>query len=217
MGAGRSTREITIMTTLALSPSTGVLRFNAPVLNPVLTKSAVKIGTGIAIFVAVVTVAYLVLPRLGTQGIWAYGVGFLVQATTSASIVVPIPGMAALVVMSQETNLIWLAMFGAAGGAIGELFGYWIGSQGRGPLASSRLFSKLETAMRRRGGIVIFLFALVPVLPMDAAGIVAGATRYPLGRYLAAMFAGKVLLLLAAFLAARELVSGLSFLNGWLA
>lgn len=63
----------------------------------------------------------------------------------------------------------------------------------------------------------MFLFAAVPVLPMDAAGIVAGATRYPIGRYLIAMFAGKLLLLVVLFLAARRFVDALAFLNGWTA
>jgi membrane protein DedA with SNARE-associated domain len=52
---------------------------------------------------------------------------------------------------------------------------------------------------------------------MDAAGIVAGATRYPIGRYLIAMFAGKLLLLVVLFLAARRFVDALAFLNGWTA
>ena len=115
-----------------------------------------------------------------------------------------------MVVMSQELDLVMLAVVGAAGGAIGELFAYWLGSQGRSPLAKTRMYNKLEVAMRRWGGVVVFLFAAAPVLPMDAAGIVAGATRYPIARYLVATFAGKLLLLMALFLAARPFLTALS-------
>ena len=181
-----------------------------------LSLRCLKFGITTAVFAAVVATAYLVLPRLEATGIWAYGVGFLVQATTAASIIVPIPGMAALVIMSQEMDLVTLAVAGAAGGAIGELLGYWLGSQGRGPLAKTRMYNKVESAMHRWGGLVVFLFAAVPALPMDAAGIVAGATRYPIGRYLIAMFAGKLLLLMGLFLAARQFVTALSFLNEWM-
>ena len=64
--------------------------------------------------------------------------------------------------------------------------------------------------------LVEFLGRFARDIPMDAAGIVAGATRYPIGRYLIAMFAGKLLLLMALFLAARQFVTALSFLNEWM-
>ena len=204
------------MTTIAIPRSNSALRFSAPLLSQVFLKGVMKFGIAAAIFAAAVATAYLVLPRLEATGIWAYAVGFLVQATTAASIMVPIPGIAALVVMSQELDLVMLAVVGAAGGAIGELLGYWLGSQGRGPLAKTRMYNKLEVAMRHWGGVVVFLFAAVPVLPMDAAGIIAGATRYPITRYLVAIFAGKLLLLMALFLAARPFVTALSFLNEWM-
>ena len=209
------------MTTIAIPQSNSALRFGKPLLNQtflqgVVKQGVVKFGIAAAIFAAAVAMAYLVLPRLEATGLWAYAVGFMVQATTAASIMVPIPGMATLVVMSQELDLVTLAVVGAAGGAIGELLGYWLGSQGRGPLAKTRMYDKLEVAMRRWGGVVVFLFAAVPVLPMDAAGIVAGATRYPVARYLVAMFTGKFVLLMALFLAARPLVTALSYLSEWM-
>ena len=203
------------MTSIATFPSNSALRFNAPRVTPVFVRWAAKLGITAAVFLAVVGATYLVLPRLEGSGIWAYGVGFLVQATTSASIMVPVPGIAALVVMSQGLNVVTLAVFGAAGGAVGELFAYWIGYQGRGPLAKTGLYNRLEAAMRLHGGAAVFMFAAVPVLPMDAAGVVAGVTRYPIGRFLVATFAGKLLMLIAVFWAAREFTPTLSFVNAW--
>ncbi|MDA0799293.1 MAG: VTT domain-containing protein [Chloroflexi bacterium] len=202
------------MTTLA-RPNHAISS-GAPRLNPAMLKGIIKSAITAAVFAGVIATAYLLLPQLEATGNWAYGIGFLIQATTSASIVVPIPGMAALMVMSQDMNLLSLAAAGAAGGAIGELFGYWLGSQGRGPLVKTGLYRKLEPAMKRFGGAIVFLFAAIPVLPMDLAGIVAGATRYPVARYLTAMFAGKFLLLTIGFLAAREFVSAFAILDKWI-
>jgi hypothetical protein len=157
------------MTTLA-RPNRAISS-GAPRLNPAMLKGIIKSAITAAVFAGVIATAYLLLPQLEATGNWAYGIGFLIQATTSASIVVPIPGMAALMVMSQDMNLLPVAAAGAAGGAI------------------------------------VFLFAAIPVLPMDLAGIVAGATRYPVVRYLTAMFAGKFLLLTIGFLAARDIIA----------
>lgn len=152
---------------------------------------------------AVTLIVYSVLPMLQHAGQWAYVVAFLVQAVTAATIVVPIPGLAALTTMALEMNPYALAAAGAAGGALGELTGYWLGSQGRGLLEKARIMQWVRPQMERRGALVITLFAMIPVLPMDAAGMIAGSTRYPMAKFLAAMFAGKFALLLATFMAAR--------------
>jgi membrane protein YqaA with SNARE-associated domain len=202
------------MTTLAQVTTAPSFRVPSP--SKAALKSVLKFTMAAAFFAGIVAMAYLVLPHLEATGIWAYGVAFLIQATTSASVMIPIPGMAALTVMSQEMDIVTLAAFGAAGGAVGELVGYWIGAQGRGPLAKLGLYRKIEAAMRRWGGMVVFVFAAIPVLPMDAAGIVAGATRLPLHRYLIAMFSGKMILLTVGFLAARQASGALSFISEWM-
>lgn len=202
------------MTTMTLTHSAP--SFTAPGPRRKALKSALKFGMAAAVFASIVAMSFLVLPRLEATGIWAYGIGFLIQATTSASIMVPVPGAAALTVMSQELNLFALAAVGAAGGAVGELVGYWLGTQGRGPLAKLGIYKKLEAAMAKWGGTVVFLFAAVPLLPMDAAGIVAGATRLPLHRYLISMFLGKMLLLSLVFLAARQFSTAFSFVAEWM-
>jgi membrane protein YqaA with SNARE-associated domain len=172
---------------------------------------ALKITVAVAIAAGLMAFAYNVLPTLlatGPEaGLAAYALGFVVNAITSASIIVPVPGMGALVLMSSELNPWVLAGVAGVGGALGEMFGYWLGTQGRGPLTGSRLFGKIQARMQRYGAGVIFLFAAVPVLPIDAAAMVAGATRYPVARFLVSMAAGKALLLATAFALARLVLS----------
>lgn len=42
--------------------------------------------------------------------------------------------------------------------------------------------------------MTVFLFSLVPFLPIDIAGLVAGALRFPVWKFLLACFLGKALL-----------------------
>ena len=37
--------------------------------------------------------------------------------------------------------------------------------------------------MRKFGGFILFTFTIVPFLPMDGSGILAGICRYPLHRF----------------------------------
>ena len=58
--------------------------------------------------------------------------------------------------------------------------------------------------MKKRGSLIIFLFAALPILPIDVAGIVAGALRFPLWKFMLVGWLGKnikyvTLMLIAAW------------------
>jgi membrane protein YqaA with SNARE-associated domain len=61
----------------------------------------------------------------------------------------------------------------------------------------------MEGWMRRWGAWAVFVFAAVPFLPLDIAGMVAGAIRFPLWKFLLVAWVGKSLkyigLLVAGF------------------
>jgi uncharacterized membrane protein YdjX (TVP38/TMEM64 family) len=48
--------------------------------------------------------------------------------------------------------------------------------------------------MKRGGFLTVFLFSLIPFLPIDVAGIVAGTLRFPIWKFLLACFFGKAIL-----------------------
>ena len=47
--------------------------------------------------------------------------------------------------------------------------------------------------MKRFGGGLLFVSALVPFIPVDAAGLVAGSIRYPIPKFLVYVGAGKII------------------------
>ncbi len=58
--------------------------------------------------------------------------------------------------------------------------------------------------MRNFGGLIVFGSALIPFVPIDAAGLIAGAVRYPVLKFLIYLGIGKVIMTAAImFLAAR--------------
>lgn len=146
----------------------------------------------------------LTLPKLVVLGPVGYLGGFVINGLSAATVVIPGPGVAAVIIMARDLDPFLLGIASGVGGTIGELSGYWLGSQGREPLNEHRYFGYLQRSMSRFGGGIIFLCALVPLFPVDAAGIVAGATRYPIPKFLLYLGAGKVIMMMAIlYLAAR--------------
>jgi membrane protein YqaA with SNARE-associated domain len=158
----------------------------------------------------------VLLPKLVVLGPWGYVAGFIINGLSSAVVVLPGPGFAALIVMAKELDPILLGIAAGIGGAFGELTGYWLGAQGRGTLAGNRIYTLLLRAMTRLGGGILLCFSLIPFLPVDAAGVLAGASGYPVPRFLIYTGIGKVLKTVSIlYLAAKAFEWAESYLT-WL-
>jgi membrane protein YqaA with SNARE-associated domain len=164
----------------------------------------VRLGLFIVLTVLLVVATVILLPKLVTLGPWGYVAGFIINLLSSAAIVVPGPGFAAIMIMAAELNPFILGIAVGIGGTIGELTGYWLGAQSREPLQGNRIYKFLLIAMARVGGAILIIFGLLPFLPVDAAGVLAGASRYPVSKFLIYVGIGKILMSVAIlYLAAK--------------
>lgn len=125
---------------------------------------------------------------------YGYLGAFLIALISTASIFLPTPGFLILVALGATFNPILIGLVGAFGGTLGEITGYILGHSGRGVIKSNRTFSRAEGWMKRRGFIAVFLFSMIPILPIDIVSMVAGALRYSLWKFLLACFLGKTIL-----------------------
>jgi membrane protein YqaA with SNARE-associated domain len=128
---------------------------------------------------------------------------FIASLVSSLTVILPVPGV--LVVFPLVTNLnpFLVALAGSTGGIIGEITGYMAGYSGQGMANKGKMYERVELWMKRWGMWTVFAFAFAPFLPFDVAGIVAGAMRYPLWKFLIVGWIGKTLkyigLVFAAF------------------
>ena len=118
-------------------------------------------------------------PLLGDIGPVGYAVAFILSALGSASVVIPVPIFAALIVLAKDFDPILVGIAAGFGGNLGELTGYWLGTQCQIPLEGSRIERFMSRAMGRFVGDVVFGAALLPIIPLDVAGLIAGASGYP--------------------------------------
>lgn len=152
--------------------------------------------------IAITVVLYLLRDIITELGNYGYLGAFLISLITSATVILPVPGIVVLFALGTTLNPVLVALVGATGGIIGEMTGFMVGYEGREAIPhKSKLYLRLENWMRRWGTWAVIAFAAIPLPIFDVAGIVAGALHYPLWKFLLIGWAGKcfkfVLLVLA--------------------
>lgn len=154
------------------------------------------ISAAIIVFVIVITVLlFMFRDKVSELGNYGYLGAFIISLVANATVILPMPGLAILIGLGASFNPILIALFGAIGGAIGELSGYIIGRSGRVITSENKWYRRAEKWMQqKRGFLTLFLFALLPFLPLDVAGLVAGVSRYPIWKFFLACTLGKVIL-----------------------
>ena len=122
---------------------------------------------------------------------YAYLGVFVVSMASSATVIIPVPGIVVFVPLLITLNPVLVGVVGAAGGIIGESTAYAAGRSGSSLAKRGKRYEQVAGWMKKRGSLIVFLFAAVPILPMDVAGIVAGALRFPYWKFMLYGWIGK--------------------------
>jgi uncharacterized membrane protein YdjX (TVP38/TMEM64 family) len=131
---------------------------------------------------------------------------FLFTLLTYASVILPGPGGAVVVVMGSILNPFWVGLAAGAGAALGELSGYAAGYSGQAFMENVRAYQRIRAFMQaspwKTFWGLVFLSA-IPNPAFDLAGIAAGALRVPIPRFLTALFIGETFKMTLFALAGR--------------
>ena len=176
------------------------------------TENLLRLGAFLAV-VALVALAVTFRDKVQLDQVGYVGLGLTVLIA-SGGLVLPVPSLATACAAGILLDPPYVALVAGSAGAVGELTGYFLGYSGRGVLDQSRLYRRMEGWMRRRGWLVLFLLALIPNPIFDFVGIAAGALRYPIWRFVAVVWAGKVLKFLTLAYACANSVGWLTGLFG---
>jgi len=124
----------------------------------------------------------------------AYLVVFGVTLASNASILAPVFIYLSLMIAAAKfLDPVLVALVASVAGALGETSGYYAGYLGKRiiHLENTPGYEKLVVWMERHGPWGIFLLSLQPILPFDVAGLLAGASRLPLWKFVLPCWAGK--------------------------
>jgi membrane protein YqaA with SNARE-associated domain len=129
--------------------------------------------------------------RVANLAGYGYLGAFLISLLSSATIILPVPGLAVIFALGDAYNPFLIGLAAGAGSALGEITGYMAGYGGQMVLQNNKAYLRMEHWMKRRGSIVIFVLSFVPNPLFDLAGAAAGVLRYPLWKFLLVCFLGK--------------------------
>lgn len=118
---------------------------------------------------------------------------FLISILGSATIVIPAPTILVTFVGGGIFNPFLVGLVSALGATIGELTGYLAGSSGRAIINKEEKLVKVEGWMKKYGLWTIFVLAVVPNPLFDLAGMVSGAGKIPVWKFLLVTLLGKTI------------------------
>jgi len=130
----------------------------------------------------------------------AYLLVFGITLVSNAAILVPVvlhvSIMMAVAKMMMEVSpwgFVLVALVASVAGALGEITGYYAGYFGKRivQLENAPGYERLVGWMERYGPWGIFLISLQPILPVDIAGLLAGASKLPVWKFLLPCWAAK--------------------------
>ena len=146
----------------------------------------------------------------------AYLAVFVASLISNMTVLAPVPLVVAVMVAAARVwNPLLIALVASVGGAIGELSGYYAGYFGRKIAIPGNVvpYTRIEAWIQKYGPLAIFVLALQPILPFDVAGLIAGAARMPLVKFLPALWLGKLPKYILLTYAGIGLINNIPFLN----
>jgi membrane protein YqaA with SNARE-associated domain len=119
---------------------------------------------------------------------------FGITLAFNAAIFVPVYiHVSIMMAAAQYWNPALIALAASVAGALGEMTGYYAGYWGKriAHLENAPGYERLAGWMKRYGPLGIFLISVQPILPVDVAGLLAGASKLPVWKFLVPCWAGK--------------------------
>jgi membrane protein DedA with SNARE-associated domain len=170
-------------------------------------------GLGLGFVIGITLLITLYRDRLQDFAALGYGGAFLAMLASNATLILPAPGLIIVFALGSSLNPVLVGLAGAAGATLGELTGYITGFSGLVVLENTSVAYRVRYWMNRNGPLTIFALSVVPNPFFDLAGLMAGAGRMPVWRFLLVAFSGKTIQATAIALAGAL---SLTWIEPWL-
>jgi len=184
--------------------------------GPTITISASRLRAArrvavLAVVVAITGVGFLLRERLLQLQEMGYVGAFLAGLISSATIILPMPGVVITFALGGAlASPLLVGLAAGLGETLGEVTGYMAGYSGRAVVEDRAAYERMAARIRRYGPLLFFVLSAIPNPTFDVVGIAAGGVRYPVGLFLIACWPGKTLKALVIAYAGAGLLPSLS-------
>jgi len=126
---------------------------------------------------------------------------FLLSIIANDTVIIPVPGVLLTTTMATVFPPVGVALAAGTGAALGEITGYLAGYSGQIVIENRKYYQRIVEWMKKYGNWTIVFLAFIPNPAFDMAGIVAGALKMPITKFLMWCWIGKFLKMLVFALA----------------
>jgi uncharacterized membrane protein YdjX (TVP38/TMEM64 family) len=128
------------------------------------------------------------------HGLAAFISVFVTSVLANATVIAPVPFAIAIIASAaQHFNPVLIALAAALGGTLGEMSGYYAGRLGRMIAFPENIIGvkRITYWVEKHGFWAIAVLSFQPIIPFDVGGMIAGAGKMHLAKFLPALFLGK--------------------------
>jgi membrane protein YqaA with SNARE-associated domain len=148
----------------------------------------------IIITIIIVIAAFYISTNLEWLGNYSYLGAFVISIISSATVLLPAPGMIIIFGMSRFLDPLSLGIAAGIGSAIGELTGFFAGNGIRNILKDKiKETQNVKELISKYDIFAIIILSAIPNPIFDIAGILAGAAKMPWWRFLIGCAIGRVI------------------------
>jgi membrane protein DedA with SNARE-associated domain len=148
---------------------------------------------GLVLVLAITLIIAANRNRIEEFATWGYIGAFLAMLLSNATLILPAPGLIIVFALGSSLNPVVVGVCGALGASLGELTGYITGLGGIAVLENTPVAHRIRLWMNHNGMLTIFALSTVPNPFFDIAGVMAGAAKMPVWKFLGSAFCGKTI------------------------
>lgn len=147
------------------------------------------------LFVIAITIYILFLPEDQANKLASFGyLGiFLISILANATVIIPAPGLLLVFSLGAKFNPLLVGLAAGTGATLGELSGYLAGFSGQAIIENQKRYQQIVKWMQKNGPLTIAILAFIPNPLFDLAGMISGAFRMPVIKFLFYAAIGKIL------------------------
>ncbi len=165
---------------------------SSPRVRPWLLRAAQLLGLAAVFTIAVLAVVFSEQVQERFAGL-GYLAVFVITIVAAATVILPAPGAVSVAAFGAALDPWLVGLVAATGQTLGELSGYYIGWSGRGVVQNVRGYPAIKRWMDRHGVATLFVLAMIPNPLFDVAGMIAGASRFGVVKFIAASWPGRAI------------------------